>query len=140
HLVGAVGTSGMLDGILERLATYKEKILAIKAKIKSALFYPISVIVVAIAVVWVIMVWVIPAFKQVFSNFGANLPAPTLIVIGISDFFVSYWWAMAAIIAGALITFFVLLRRSEAFRYAIDRLSLQLPIICGIVEKAPKLG
>src|SRR5437660_806857 len=136
NLVGAGETAGILDGILDRLATYKEKILAIKSKIKSALFYPISVVTVAIIVVWVIMVFVIPAFKTVFANFGANLPAPTLIVIGISDFFVSYWWAMAAIIAGALITFFVLLRRSEAFRYAIDRLSLKLPIIGGIVEKA----
>src|SRR5260370_18785646 len=98
--------------------------------------YPVSVITVAIRVVWVIMVWVIPAFKQVFSSFGANLPAPTLIVIAISDFFVSYWWLMAAIIAGALITFFFLLRRSEAFRYAVDRISLKLPIIGGIVGKA----
>ncbi|TMH59724.1 MAG: type II secretion system F family protein [Betaproteobacteria bacterium] len=136
NLVNAGETAGILDGILDRLATYKEKILAIKSKIKSALFYPISVVTVAIIVVWVIMVFVIPAFKTVFANFGANLPAPTLIVIGISDFFVSYWWAMAAIVAGALITFFVLLRRSEAFRYAIDRLSLKLPIIGGIVEKA----
>jgi len=136
NLVNAGETAGILDGILDRLATYKEKILAIKSKIKSALFYPISVVTVAIIVVWVIMVFVIPAFKTVFANFGANLPAPTLIVIAISDFFVSYWWLMAAIIAGALITFFVLLRRSEAFRYAVDRISLKLPIIGAIVEKA----
>jgi type IV pilus assembly protein PilC len=136
NLVNAGETAGILDGILDRLATYKEKILAIKSKIKSALFYPISVVTVAIIVVWVIMVWVIPAFKTVFSNFGANLPAPTLIVIAISDFFVSYWWLMAAIIAGALFTFFFLLRRSEAFRYAVDRISLKLPIIGAIVEKA----
>ncbi len=136
NLVNAGETAGILDGILDRLATYKEKILAIKSKIKSALFYPISVVTVAIIVVWVIMVWVIPAFKTVFSSFGANLPAPTLIVIAISDFFVSYWWLMAAIIAGALFTFFFLLRRSEAFRYAVDRISLKLPIIGAIVEKA----
>ena len=136
NLVNAGETAGILDGILDRLATYKEKILAIKSKIKSALFYPISVVTVAIIVVWVIMVWVIPAFKQVFSSFGANLPAPTLIVIAISDFFVSYWWLMAAIIAGALITFFFLLRRSAAFRYTVDRISLKLPIIGAIVEKA----
>ena len=136
NLVNAGETAGMLDGILERLATYKEKILAIKSKIKSALFYPISVIVVAIVVVWVIMVWVIPAFKQVFTSFGANLPAPTLIVMGISDFFVSYWWLMAMIIAGAITSFFVLRRRSEAFRFAVDRLSLKIPIIGGILEKA----
>jgi len=136
NLVGAGETSGMLDAILERLATYKEKILAIKSKIKSALFYPISVITVAIIVVWVIMVWVIPAFKQVFTSFGANLPAPTLIVIGISDFFVAYWWLMFGIIAAALVTFFFLLRRSAAFRYTVDRISLKLPIIGAIVEKA----
>src|SRR5437867_12414126 len=81
NLVHAGETAGMLDGILERLATYKEKILAIKSKIKSALFYPISVVVVAIAVVTVIMIWVIPAFKQVVTSFGVSLPIPTLIAI-----------------------------------------------------------
>ena len=136
NLVSAGETSGMLDGILDRLATYKEKILAIKSKIKSALFYPISVIVVAIVVVWVIMIWVIPAFKQVFSSFGANLPAPTLIVMGISDFFVSYWWLMAMIIAGTIVGFFTLHRRSDTFRFAIDRISLKIPIIGAILEKA----
>lgn len=136
NLVGAGETAGMLDGILDRLATYKEKILAIKSKIKSALFYPITVVTVAIAVVVVIMVWVIPAFKQVFTNFGANLPAPTLVVIAISDFFVSYWWLMLAIVIGAVVGFFFLHRRSAAFRYAIDRLSLKLPVIGAILEKA----
>src|SRR5262249_9730858 len=136
NLVGAGETAGMLDGILERLATYKEKILAIKAKIKSALFYPITVIVVAIVVVWVIMVWVIPAFKQVFKSFGADLPAPTLFVMGMSDFFVSYWLLLAAIIVGTVVGFFALRQRSQAFRFAIDRLSLKIPIIGGILEKA----
>src|SRR5437867_6669428 len=136
NLVGAGETSGMLDAILERLATYKEKILAIKGKIKSALFYPISVIVVAIVVVWVIMIWVIPAFKQVFTSFGADLPAPTLMVMAISDFFVTYWWLMAAIVAGSLFGFFTLLRRSTAFRYTVDRVSLKIPIIGDILEKA----
>jgi len=136
NLVNAGETAGMLDGILDRLATYKEKILALKAKIKSALFYPIAVITVAIVVVWVIMVWVIPAFKQVFTNFGAQLPAPTLMVIAISDFFVSYWWLLLIIIIGTLSTLFILHRRSAAFRYALDRLSLKLPIVGSIVEKA----
>ena len=136
NLVNAGETAGMLDGILDRLATYKEKILAIKSKIKSALFYPISVIVVAIAVIWVIMVWVVPSFKEVFKSFGANLPAPTLIVMGISDFFVSYWWLMGAIIFGAISAFFVLRRRSEAFRFAVDRISLKIPVIGDILEKA----
>lgn len=136
NLVSAGETSGMLDAILDRLATYKEKILALKSKIKSAMFYPISVVTVAIVVVWIIMVWVIPAFKQVFTSFGANLPAPTLIVMAISDFFVAYWWVMAAIIGGTLFTFFFLLRRSQAFRYAVDRISLKLPVVGGILEKA----
>src|SRR5215471_5740675 len=134
NLVAAGETSGMLDGILERLATYKEKILAIKSKIKSALFYPISVIVVAIVVIWVIMVWVIPAFKSVFTSFGANLPYPTLLVIAISDFVVSWWWLIAGILAGAVIAFLVLHRRSAAFRFLIDRLSLKIPIVGAIVE------
>ncbi len=136
NLVSAGETSGMLDGILDRLATYKEKILALKAKIKSALFYPIAVITVAIVVTWVIMVFVIPAFKKVFTSFGANLPAPTLFVMAISDFFVAYWWLMLGVIFASLFTFFLLLRRSETFRYAVDRIKLKIPIVGPIVEKA----
>jgi len=136
NLVSAGETSGMLDAILDRLATYKEKILAIKGKIKSALFYPISVIVVAFVVVWVIMIWVIPAFKQVFTSFGADLPAPTLMVMAISDFFVTWWWLMFMIVVGTIVAFFALLRRSAAFRFAVDRMSLKLPVIGNILEKA----
>jgi type IV pilus assembly protein PilC len=136
NLVSAGETAGMLDSILERLATYKEKILAIKAKIKSALFYPMSVIVVAIVVVWVILIFVIPAFKEVFSSFGASLPAPTQIVIDLSDFVVSYWWLAFIIIVGVAVGFSIGLKRSEAFRYAVDRLSLKLPVIGNILQKA----
>jgi type IV pilus assembly protein PilC len=136
NLVSAGETAGMLDAILDRLATYKEKILALKSKIKSALFYPMSVIVVAIVVVWVIMVWVIPAFKQVFSSFGADLPAPTLMVIAISDFFVRWWWLMFMAIAGAVTAYLALYRRSAAFRFALDRISLKIPVIGPILEKA----
>jgi type IV pilus assembly protein PilC len=136
NLVNAGETAGMLDGILDRLATYQEKILALKSKIKSAMFYPISVLTVAIVVVWVIMIWVIPAFKQVFTSFGANLPAPTLMVMAASDFFVSYWWLMAMIIAGTIFGFFFMLRRSQTFRYTVDRISLKLPVIGNILEKA----
>ena len=113
NLVAAGEASGTIDAILERLATYKEKILALKAKIKSAMFYPISVIVVAIIVVWVIMVFVVPAFKEVFTSFGADLPAPTLIVMAISDFFVSYWYIMFAIVGGAIFAFITLFKRSR---------------------------
>ena len=136
NLVSAGETSGTLDAILDRLATYKEKILAIKSKIKSALFYPISVIVVAVVVVWVIMVWVIPAFKQVFTSFGADLPAPTLLVMAISDIFVTWWWLGVMIIGGSLFAYFFLLRRSAAFRYTVDRVSLKIPVIGQILEKA----
>ena len=136
NLVSAGETSGMLDGVLDRLATYKEKILAIKAKIKSALFYPISVIVVAIVVVWVIMVFVIPAFKEVFKSFGADLPAPTLIVMAISDWVVTYWWAVFLIAGGTIFGIGAMYRRSEAVRYGVDRLMLKIPIIGEILEKA----
>ncbi|MEO5699517.1 MAG: type II secretion system F family protein [Casimicrobiaceae bacterium] len=136
NLVAAGETAGMLDGILDRLAVYKEKILAIKAKIKSAMFYPASVVVVAIVVVWVIMVFVIPAFKKVFASFGAGLPALTEIVIAISDFMVSYWWVFAvAIVAGSMLIS-TLWKRSDAFRFGCDRLLLKLPVLGAIIEKA----
>jgi len=136
NLVAAGETSGMLDAILDRIATYMEKILAIKAKIKSALFYPISVVTVAIVVMWVIMVWVIPSFKKVFANFGAALPAPTLIVMALSDFVVTWWWLMAAVIAGLVFGFLFLLKRSAAFRLGFDRFILNVPIIGPILRKA----
>jgi len=136
NLVQAGETAGMLDAILDRLATYKEKILAIKSKIKSALFYPISVIVVAIVVTWVIMIFVIPAFKSVFSSFGANLPWLTQVVIDISDFFVKWWWAMFIAIVAAFVGIRLTIKRSESVRFMVHRLSLKLPIIGGILEKA----
>ena len=136
NLVQAGETAGMLDAILDRLATYKEKILAIKSKIKSALFYPISVIVVAIVVVWVIMVFVIPAFKKVFNAFGANLPWLTQQVIGISDFFVQWWWAIFIVAIGVVIGIRLSIKRSETVRYTVHRLMLKLPVVGGILEKA----
>jgi type IV pilus assembly protein PilC len=136
NLVHAGETAGMLDGILDRLATYKEKILAIKSKIKSALFYPISVIVVATVVVWVIMVWVIPAFKQIFQSFGADLPVPTLVVMAMSDFVVAYWWLGFLILVATFVGLGFLHRRSAAFRYTLDRLSLRIPVVGQILEKA----
>ena len=136
NLVQAGETAGMLDAILDRLATYKEKILAIKSKIKSALFYPISVIVVAIVVTWVIMIFVIPAFKSVFASFGANLPWLTQVVIDISDFFVKWWWAMFIAIVAAFVGIRLTIKRSESVRFMVHRLSLKLPVIGGILEKA----
>ncbi len=136
NLVQAGESSGTLDAVLDRLATYKEKILAIKSKIKSALFYPISVMVVAVVVIWVIMVFVIPSFKEVFKNFGAELPFPTLVVVAISDFFVKWWWLMFIAGAGAIIGIGVMFKRSDAVRYTVDRLALKLPVVGSIIEKA----
>jgi type IV pilus assembly protein PilC len=136
NLVHAGETSGTIDAILDRLAVYLEKILAIKSKIKSALFYPISVMVVAVVVVWVIMVWVIPSFKQVFTSFGADLPAPTLMVIAISDFVVAWWWLVFLVIVGSIVGALALYRRSSAFRFGFDRFLLKFPIIGSIVQKA----
>ena len=118
------------------MATYKEKILAIKSKIKSALFYPISIIVVAFVITAVIMIFVIPAFKEVFKSFGADLPAPTLLVMAISDFFVAYWWAIFGIIFGGFYAFFEAWKRSEKVQMAMDRLLLRLPIFGDIIRKA----
>jgi type IV pilus assembly protein PilC len=136
NLVAAGETAGILEGILDRLAIYKEKILAIKSKIKSALFYPMSVITVAVVVVVVIMIWVIPAFEGVFRGFGADLPAPTLVVIAISHFFLDYWWAMFIIVFGTIVGIGFLFKRSPTFRLGFDRLILKAPVIGAIIEKA----
>ena len=136
NLVAAGEQAGILDTLLERLATYKEKILAIKSKIKSALFYPISIIVVAFIITAVIMIFVIPAFKEVFKSFGADLPAPTLIVMAISDFFVAYWWAIFGIIFGGFYAFFESWKRSEKVQMLMDRFLLRLPIFGDIIRKA----
>jgi hypothetical protein len=125
-----------LDSLLDRLATYKEKILAIKGKIKSALFYPVSIIVVAFVITAVIMIFVIPSFKQVFASFGAELPAPTLIVMSISDFFVTYWWAIFGAVGGALYALGAAYRKSEAMRNGMDRLMLKVPVFGEIIQKA----
>lgn len=136
NLVSAGEQAGILDSLLDRLATYKEKILAIKSKIKSALFYPISVIVVAFVITAVIMIFVIPAFKDVFKSFGADLPAPTLLVIAISDFFVAYWWAIFGIIGGTLYGFLESWKRSEKVQMSMDRLLLRVPVFGDIVRKS----
>jgi type IV pilus assembly protein PilC len=136
NLVAAGEQAGILDTLLDRLATYKEKIQAIKGKIKSALFYPVSVIVVAFIITAVIMIFVIPAFKDVFKSFGADLPAPTLFVIAISDFFVAYWWAIFGAIGIGFYAFFESWKRSEKVQMAMDRLLLRLPVFGDIVRKS----
>jgi type IV pilus assembly protein PilC len=136
NLVQAGEQAGILETLLDRLATYKEKILAIQSKIKAALFYPVAVIVVAFVITAVIMIFVIPAFKDVFKSFGADLPAPTLVVIGISDTFVEYWYLIFGVILGGLYGFFELWKRSQAVQIYMDRLMLKLPVFGEIVRKS----
>jgi type IV pilus assembly protein PilC len=136
NLVGAGEAAGILDTLLDRLATYKEKILAIKGKIKSALFYPISVLVIALVVVAVIMIFVIPVFKDLFKGFGADLPYPTLVVMGISDFFVANWWWIFGILFGGVWFFFYTWRRSAAMQHLLDRLFLRIPVFGDVIRKA----
>ncbi len=136
NLVGAGEQAGILDSLLDRLATYKEKILAIKKKIKGALFYPVSIIVVALVITAVIMIFVIPTFKDLFKGFGADLPAPTQIVMNLSDWFVGNWYILfPALIGGvyALLTFY---KRSIAMQNAMDRLILRMPIFGDVIRKA----
>ncbi len=136
NLVGAGEQAGILDDLLDRLATYKEKMQAIRGQIKSALFYPSAVLLVAAVVVTVIMLFVVPAFKQVFESFGAGLPAPTQMVIALSDFFVDYWYLMFGAVGGAAYFFMQALRRSQKVQMAVDRAILKLPIIGPVLRKA----
>ncbi|GAB2722563.1 MULTISPECIES: type II secretion system F family protein [Comamonas] len=136
NLVEAGEAAGILEGLLDRLATYMEKTEAIKSKIRSALMYPTSVIIVAFVVVAIIMIFVIPAFKEVFTSFGADLPGPTLIVMGISDFFVSYWYLIFFGIGGSIYFFLQAWKRSEKMQRTMDRWLLKVPIFGPLIEKS----
>ncbi|TXI96727.1 MAG: type II secretion system F family protein [Burkholderiaceae bacterium] len=136
NLVGAGEQAGILEDLLTRLAIYKEKTLAMKAKIKSALTYPIAILVIAFVVTAVIMIWVVPAFKEVFTSFGAELPAPTLIVMSISDFFVKNWYFIFGGIFGTIYFFFQSWRRSLEMQRFMDRALLQAPIFGEVIRKA----
>ena len=136
NLVGAGEAAGILESLLDRLAIYKEKTLAIKSKIKSALFYPVSIIVVAIVITAVIMIFVIPAFKSVFSSFGADLPTPTLVVMAISDWFVANWYIIFPAMGGAVYGFMEAWKRSLAVQIFMDKLSLKMPIFGSLLRKA----
>ena len=136
NLVQAGEQAGILEQLLDRLATYKEKILAIKSKIKSALFYPIAVLVVAFIVTAVIMIFVVPQFKKTFTSFGADLPGPTLVVMAISDYFVEYWYIIFGAIGGGLYAFFWFWKRSKAMQIFMDRLFLRLPVFGDLIRKA----
>ncbi len=136
NLVEAGEAGGILEQLLERLAIYQEKTLAIKSKIKAALMYPIAVLVVAFLVVVIIMIKVIPAFKEVFSSFGADLPAPTLLVIAMSEFFVAYWPVVFGLIAGGGYMFMQTWKRSVKMQMVMDRLLLNIPVFGALINKS----
>jgi type IV pilus assembly protein PilC len=136
NLVEAGEAGGILETLLDRLAIYQEKTMAIKNKIKSALIYPVAVMVVAFVVLSVIMIFVIPAFKEVFSSFGAELPAPTLVVMAISEFFVKYWYLIFGVIGGGVYFFLQSWKRSLKMQKAMDRLLLRVPVFGDLVNKS----
>ncbi len=136
NLVEAGESAGILDQLLDRLAVYMEKTEAIKSKIKSALMYPISVLIVAFVVVAVIMIFVIPSFKSVFSSFGGELPMPTLVVIAMSEFFIQYWYLIFGGIGGGFYFFMESWKRNKKMQAVMDRIMLKLPIFGVLVEKS----
>ena len=136
NLVEAGEAGGILETLLDRLAIYQEKTMAIKNKIKSALIYPIAVITVAFIVLAVIMIFVIPAFEDVFRNFGADLPAPTLFVIGMSKIFVKYWYLIFGLGGGGIYFFMQTWKRSVKMQKYMDRLLLKVPVFGDLVYKS----
>jgi type IV pilus assembly protein PilC len=136
NLVEAGEAGGILETLLDRLAIYQEKTMAIKNKIKSAMIYPVAVLVVAFVVLAVIMIFVIPAFEDVFKSFGADLPAPTLFVIAMSKFFIGYWYLIFGIIGGGTYFFIQSWRRSAKMQKAMDRLLLKVPVFGELVNKS----
>ncbi len=136
NLVEAGEAGGILETLLDRLAMYQEKTMAIKNKIKSALIYPVAVLSVAFIVLTIIMIFVIPAFEDVFKSFGADLPAPTLVVIALSKFFVAYWWLIFGVLGGGLYFFMQSWKRSVKMQKAMDRLLLRIPVFGALVNKS----
>lgn len=136
NLVAAGEQAGILDTVLDRLATHKEKMLALKGQIKSALFYPIIVMVVAFVITAAIMVFVIPSFKDLYSKSGAELPALTAFVMQLSDIFVNYWYLILLGIGGSIYGFMQAWQRSPAFQARMDAWMLKMPIFGPLIEKA----
>ncbi len=136
NLVTAVEHAGILEEILHKLATYMEKTEALKSKIKGALFYPIAVIAVAFVITCILMIFVVPQFQEMFSGFGADLPALTAMVVRMSNWFVEYWWLMFGIIIGTVVAIIQMKKRSLRFAHFLDRLSLKIPVIGDILEKS----
>ena len=135
NLIEAGEQAGILEGILDRIAVYQEKTMALKSKIKGALFYPISIVVVAFIIVAVIMIWVVPAFKEMFASFGGDLPTPTKIVMEMSDFFVVYWWAIFGSIFGLFTAAKNIFKKSVTLQNKFDAYMLKAPVFGNLVEK-----
>ncbi len=136
NLIEAGETAGILESLLDRLAIYLEKTEAIKSKIKSAMMYPLAVVIVAFVVVTIIMIFVIPSFKAVFESFGAELPAPTLFVMAMSEFFVNYWWLIFSVLGGGIYFFMQAWKRNEKMQRVMDRVLLKVPVFGELVEKS----
>ena len=136
NLVQAGEHAGILEAILHKLATYMEKTEALKSKIKSALFYPAAVIVVAAIIVTILMIFVIPQFQELFASFGADLPALTQMIINMSKWFQAYWYILFGAAIGAVVAFIEIRKRSIAFGQFLDRMSLKIPVIGMILEKS----
>jgi len=135
-LVQAGEHAGILEDLLDKIATYKEKIETIKGKIKKALFYPAAILVVSFIITAILMIFVIPEFASMFKNFGADLPALTQFVVNLSDFFVDYWYLIFGGIIGGGFLFLEIKKRSVPFQHALQRLSLKMPIFGPLLEKA----
>jgi len=135
-LVGAGEQAGVLETLLDKIATYKEKTEYLKAKIKKALFYPTAVIIVAVIVTAILLIFVVPQFEELFSNFGADLPAFTRVVVDLSKFMQQYWWVVFGIVAGIGVGFMQGKKRSRKFNRMLDRFVLKMPIVGPIMHKA----
>ncbi len=136
NLVEAGEQAGVLEGLLDKIATYKEKSESIKAKVKKALTYPIAVVVVAFIVTAILLIFVVPVFKDLFDSFGADLPGFTLWVMGLSDWMVAYWYYVVGTVVAAVYTFGYFKKRSKKFNYFLDRTMLKLPIVGMILHKS----
>lgn len=136
NLVSAGESGGVLESLLDKLAVYKEKTQAIKKKVKTALTYPIAIIVVAIALIFIMMMFVLPAFKEVYANMGAELPDLTQLVMNLSDLFVDYGWIMIILLIASAFGLYKLHEKSPTFQKRIDALILRLPVFGAIVRKA----
>ena len=136
NLVEAGEHAGILETLLDKIATYKEKTEALKSKIKKAMFYPVAVIVVAFIVTAILLIFVVPTFQELFASFGAELPAFTMMVIHLSEFMQSWWWAVFGGIGLGVYGFLEGKKRSRKFRQSLDRLVLKVPVVGDIITKA----